>query len=177
MESGMRGRKPTATILKRLHGVETRRINNDEPIPRSGVSPCPSHFTPEQAELWNFALANAPPGMLKSLDIGLLEAWCVAYSIHRAATAELTRQGTITVVGVKNPDRRVAAPHIGIINRTAALLSRLSSELGFTPVSRSRIQVANPHSLSATYDDPSSETLDDFLLRGERLQAKFAKKH
>jgi P27 family predicted phage terminase small subunit len=115
--------------------------------------------------------------MLKSLDIGLLETWCVAYSIHRAATAELTRQGTITVIGVKNPDRRVPAPQIGIINRTAALMSRLSSELGFSPTARTRVQVSNPHSLFAAYDDPSSETLDDFLLRGERLRAKFAKKH
>jgi P27 family predicted phage terminase small subunit len=115
--------------------------------------------------------------MLKSLDIGLLEAWCVAYSIHRAATAELTRQGTITVIGVKNPDRRIAAPQIGIINRTATLLSRLASELGFSPTARSRVQVPSPPSLKTAYEDPSSESLDDFLLRGERLQAKYAKKH
>ena len=173
----MRGRKPTPTALKILHGVEGRRINRREPIPRSGLPPCPQHFTPEQAELWDFAVANAPPGMLKSLDMAVLEAWCVAYSIHRAATAELSREGVITVPGIKDPDRRVAAPQIGIINRTAALLSRLSSELGFSPSARSRVEVANPHSLSAANDDPPSETLDDFLLRGERLQAKFTKKH
>jgi P27 family predicted phage terminase small subunit len=173
----MRGRKPTPTMLKRLHGVEPRRINRHEPIPPSDLPPCPKHFTAEQAELWEFALTNAPPGMVKSLDIGLLEAWCVAYSIHRAATTELSREGLLTVPGIKDPDRRVAAPQIGIINRTAALLLRLSSELGFSPTARTRVQVANPHSLFAAYDDPSSETLDDFLLRGERLQAKFAKKH
>jgi P27 family predicted phage terminase small subunit len=177
----MRGRKPTPTALKRLHGVEARRINRHEPIPLPGFPPCPSHFTDEQAELWHFAVTNAPPGMVKSLDVGLLEAWCVAYSIHRAATAELSREGVITVPGIKDPDRRVAAPQIGIINRTAALLSRLSSELGFSPTARSRVQVPSPHSLNTADEDPSSESLDDFLLRGERLraraQAEIAKKH
>ena len=78
MEGRVRGRKPSPTVLKRLHGVEPRRINHDEPIPRVRLPPRPRHFTPEQAELWDSALTNAPPGMLKSLDMGLLEAWCVA---------------------------------------------------------------------------------------------------
>jgi hypothetical protein len=111
----MRGRKPAPTILKQLHGVEPRRINHHEPIPEHGLPPSPTHFTQEQAELWNYAVQSAPPGMLKSPDVGLLEAWCVAYSIHRAATAELAREGAITVPGIRDPDRRVAAPQIGII--------------------------------------------------------------
>jgi hypothetical protein len=74
----------------------------------------------------------------------------------------------------KNPDRRVAAPQIGIINRTAALLSRLSSELGFSPTARSRV-VASPHGLSNASDDPLSQSLDDFLLEGERMRAELQK--
>jgi P27 family predicted phage terminase small subunit len=177
----MRGRKPTPTALKRLRGVEPRRINHLEPVPLSGLPECPKHFTAEQAELWEFALTNAPPGMVKSLDAGLLEAWCVAYSIHRAATAELSREGGITVPGIKEPDRRVAAPQIGIINRTAALLSRLSGELGFSPTARSRVRVPTPFSSNSDYNDPPSQSLDEFLLEGKRLHAKLqaepAKKH
>ena len=43
--------------------------------------------------------------------------------------------------GIKYPDRKVAAPQIGIINRTAAILSRLASDLGFSPTARSRYEL------------------------------------
>lgn len=177
----MRGRKPTPTALKRLHGAEPRRINRDEPIPRSGLPLCPQHFTPEQAELWNYALMNAPPGMVKSLDVGLLEAWCVACSIHRAATEELAREGAVTVSGIKDPDRKVAAPQIGIINRTAAVMSRLASDLGFSPAARSRVRADPLGSVHAISDDASSESIEEYLRRGERLRTELetdlAKKH
>jgi P27 family predicted phage terminase small subunit len=168
----MRGRKPTPTILKRLHRVEARRINRNEPIPKSGLLPCPTHFTSEQAELWDQAIANAPPGLLTGLDLALFEAWCVAHSIHRAAVTELAREGALTVPGIKDPERKVAAPQIGIINRTAALMSRLASDLGFCPTARSRVQVNSVGRFNATEDDGSGESLEDYLRRGELLHAK-----
>ena len=171
MAERMRGRKPTPTLLKRLHAVEPRRINAREPIPNHGLPPCPAHFTPEQAELWDHAVQNAPPGMLKSLDAGVLEAWCVAYSIHRAATAELAREGAITVRGIKDPSRQVAAPQVGIINRTSALMSRLANDLGFSPVARSRVQVAD-NGVSATINEPPQVSLEEYLAEGRRLRAR-----
>jgi P27 family predicted phage terminase small subunit len=169
----MRGRKPMPTVLKRLHGVEPRRINDNEPpIPKAGLLPCPEHFTPEQAELWDHAIAIAPPGMMTGLDLGLLEAWCVAHSIHRAAVTELAREGALTVPGIKDPDRRVPTPVIGIITRTAALMSRLASDLGFSPTARSRVQVESVERFDAADDDAPRESLDEYLRRGKRLHAK-----
>jgi len=167
----MRGRKPIPTVLKKLHAVEARRINAREPIPERDLPPCPSHFTPEQAELWDHAVRSAPSGMLRSLDLGVLEAWCVTYSVLRAATAELAQQGTITVPGIKDPSRRVAAPQVGIINRASAVMSRLANDLGFSPVARSRVQVQNNGPVPTTCES-ASVSLDDYLAEGERLRAK-----
>jgi P27 family predicted phage terminase small subunit len=173
MEVVMRGRKPTPTVLKRLHGVEPRRINNNEPpIAKAGLLPCPQHFTPDQAELWDQAIAHAPPGMLKVLDLALLEAWCVAHSIHRAAVTELSREGALTVPGIKDPDRRLVAPQVGLINRTAALMSRLASDLGFSPTARSRVQVESVERFNADDDDAPRESLEEYLRRCKQLDAK-----
>jgi P27 family predicted phage terminase small subunit len=167
----MRGRKPSSTVLKRLHGVEPRRINPREPMPERGLPTPPVHFTREQAELWDHAVRNAPPGMLKSLDAGVLEAWCVVHSVFRAATAELAREGALTVRSVKDPDRRVAAPQVGIINRASAMMSRLANDLGFSPVARSRVQVPE-NGLSAVSRNTSQVSLEEFLAEGDRLRAK-----
>jgi P27 family predicted phage terminase small subunit len=113
--------------------------------------------------------------MLKSLDAGVLEAWCVAYSIHRAATTELAREGAITVRGIKDPSRRVTAPQIGIINRTSALMSRLANDLGFSPVARSRVQVPD-NGVSATIDEPPQVSLEEYLAEGRRLRARLEAK-
>jgi P27 family predicted phage terminase small subunit len=177
----MRGRKPLPTALKHLHGVELRRINQHEPTPEHGLPSCPLHFTPEQAGLWDDAVRCAPSGMLRALDVGLLEAWCVAYSIHRAATVELAQEGAITVRSVKDRDRRVAAPQIGIINRAGALMARLAADLGFSPSARSRVQVASIPGFGSVGNDASSTSLDDYIMKGEQLrtkvQAKPAAKH
>jgi P27 family predicted phage terminase small subunit len=110
--------------------------------------------------------------MRKVLDLALLEAWVVAHSIHRAATAELAREGALTVPGIKDPDRRLVAPQVGLINRTAAVMSRLASDLGFSPTARSRVQVESVERFNTADGDAPRESLEEYLRRGKQLHAK-----
>src|SRR4051794_23870482 len=54
----MRGRKPKATLLKKLHGSEQPR-NPLEPQPVGDLSEPPAHFNEDQRAIWQQALAAA----------------------------------------------------------------------------------------------------------------------
>jgi P27 family predicted phage terminase small subunit len=178
----MRGRRPAPTILKRLHGVEARRINHLEPRPRSGLPEPPAHFTPEQHEVWAQAVQSAPPGLLSPADAALLESWTVAWCLHRRATVELERAGSLTVPSASDPARQMPSPLITIIVKTSAIIARAVADLGFTPTCRSKViqsgggrNPGEPH--NGLGQVPS---LAEYLAEGDRLrekdQAELAKK-
>src|SRR5690348_10847458 len=106
----MRGRRPTPSMLKKLHGVESRRINHLEPLSQPGLPEPPAHFTAEQRAVWSQAVESAPPGLLSPADAALLEAWTVAWCLHRRATVELERAGSLTVPSASDPARQMPSP-------------------------------------------------------------------
>jgi P27 family predicted phage terminase small subunit len=179
----MRGRRPTPTILKQLHGVEPRRINHQEPRPKSGAPEPPAHFTPEQHALWAQAVQSAPPGLLSPADAALLETWVTAWSLHRRATVELERAGSLTTPSASDPARRMPSPLITVIAKTSAIMARAVTELGFTPTSRSRVaQNSGTRTSGEPYETPEQAvSLEEYLAEGERLreklQAELVKKH
>jgi phage terminase small subunit len=136
----MRGRRPAPTILKKLHGVESRRVNHLEPRQKSGRPEPPAHFTAEQQAVWAQAVESAPPGLLSPADAALLESWVVAWCLHRRATMEL-EQGPLTVPSASDPARRMPSPLITVIAKTSAIslaqwsnwASRRQAEPKFTP--------------------------------------------
>lgn len=137
----MRGRKPTPTVLKKLHRSD-EPINPDEPKPIGDVTPdtAPEHFDADQRAAWAYALHHAPPGMLKMIDAGVLECWVVAHCYHRQAVKLQAQMGTRGLV-VRTPNTRqlVQSPFLPIINRQALIMSKLAAELGFSPTSRPRV--------------------------------------
>src|SRR5690349_17543959 len=151
----MRGRRPTPTVLKRLHGVEPRRINHLEPKPSPGLPEPPAHFTPEQRAVWAQAVQSAPMGLLCRSDEALLETWTVAWCLHRRATVELERSGSLTVPSASDPARQMPSPLITIIAKTSAIMTRAVVELGFTPSGRSRIaQGSGTRTSGEPYETP-----------------------
>jgi P27 family predicted phage terminase small subunit len=138
----MRGRKPKPTVLKDLHGSEEPR-NPNEPIPLGDATDdpaeCPPHFNADQRDAWEYAVRHSPPGMVKRIDTPVLEAWVVAHCLHRRATEQMTR--STLLVRSPNVEFPMQNPLIPIINRQALIMTKVASELGFTPVSRPRIQV------------------------------------
>jgi phage terminase small subunit len=92
--------------------------------------------------------------MLKRLDRDILAAWVVASDIHATAAMKQTEidagrdavlltlvGGTLNAEGTRVGGQLQQSPYLPIINRQALIMARLASELGFSPVSRSRVDV------------------------------------
>jgi phage terminase small subunit len=97
---------------------------------------------------WAYAMVNSPPGLLKWIDRGALVVWVVAEDLHRqAAIAQgkvglLVRIKTRATIGADDPGVPAASPYINIINQQAKIMLKAAGELGFTPVSRPRINAS-----------------------------------
>lgn len=93
----------------------------------------PRWFNAALRDKWNEMLETAPKGLLTGTDKDLLVTWCVACVGHAAAakdliSEEMTMEHDNGVV--------VANPKIGIMNKHAETMMRLSKLLGFNPASR-----------------------------------------
>lgn len=110
-------------------------------------------MTRRQKLVWRNAIANAPQGLLSRMDAGLLTNWVIACDTHREACEKARGLGLI----VKSPNKGIPMqnPYLPIINRQAEIMIRAAGDLGFTPISRSRLarleETSAPKTLS---DDP-----------------------
>jgi len=173
----MRGHLKKMPAMKVLHG-STEPMNPDEPIPEGDLSDdptsAPDHFNKDQREAWEFAIRNSPPKLLKKLDTGILEAYCVALCLHRRAVRELGDGDLMHVEGA----RIFTTPLVSMINKQGDLVRKHSNELGFSPISRPRILADNSRTpaLGATLNsqsharpkDAPKQSLEDYLAGAPR---------
>lgn len=160
----IRGRKPKPTHLKLVTGNPgKRKLNKREPKPVGNLRLPPDWLTPTQQESWSYAMANAPAGMLKRLDRGVLVVYVVAEDMHRTAvirqarldaTAMASGEGapllvrTTASAAAKTEHQRAAtlvqSPYLAIINRQSQVMLKAAEQLGFTPAARPRIMADAP---------------------------------
>ena len=132
------GRPPVPTALKIIRGNPgKRKINPNEPKPVGDLVEPPAHFDEDLRAVWQYAIENAPPGLLKKIDSSALEIWCEAHVLHRRAVGEVRKFGIL----VKPPksDVPVQSPWLPIVNKQAFIMLRAIDHLGFSPASRTRI--------------------------------------
>ncbi|GAB3368347.1 phage terminase small subunit P27 family [Lysobacter rhizosphaerae] len=135
----MRGRKPKPTHLKLLNGNPGRRpINRAEPLPKGDLHEAPEWLSDSQRAGWAYAIASAPAALLKRIDRALLTIWVVAEDLHREASEAINANGAI--ITTRNGER-AQNPYMAVMNRQVPVMLKAASELGFTPASRSRIQL------------------------------------
>ena len=138
----MAGRKPKPTALKLLAGNPGgRKLNKQEPIPSGQLINPPEWMTNEQKADWKTAIENAPRGLLKKLDGSALSVFIVAKDLHRQACQAVEKFGMITKSPIKGDP--VQNPYLPIINKQAQIMIKTASELGFTPSSRTRVNVGD----------------------------------
>jgi P27 family predicted phage terminase small subunit len=136
----MRGRKPVPTKLKIVRGNPGKRaLNHDEPIPPGDLAEPPDWLSASQKAGWNYAIENAPKGLLKCLDRSVLTAWVVAEDLHRRASEQVDKFGILTKA--PNTGLAIQSPYLPVVNKQAAIMMKAAEQLGFSPVSRSRIQL------------------------------------
>jgi P27 family predicted phage terminase small subunit len=130
----VKGRKPKPTYLKLLAGNPGKRpLNEAEPKPKGDLAEAPEWMTDAQRAIWTEAISHAPRGLLKKLDDSVFTAWVVARDFHRQATMACAERGLMT----KGEGKQ--SPYLTVVNRQAVMMVKCASELGFTPVARSRV--------------------------------------
>ena len=136
----MKGRRPKPTHLKLVTGNPgKRKLNSGEPKPQGNLKDAPAWLTKQQKEGWRYAIGNAPLGLLKRLDRSVLVAWVVAEDLHRRAAKAVEAHGMIQEYE-SGPQQ---SPWVAILNKQAQIMMKAAADLGFSPSSRSRIQVAD----------------------------------
>jgi len=130
-------KKPTA--LKLVAGNPGKRaLNKLEPKPRGNLYDAPDWLTDTQRVGWAYAIESAPFGLLKRIDRSTLVAWVVAEDLHRQAAEKLNGGAML----IKTPNGMpVQSPYLSILNKQAMIMLKAASEMGFTPASRSRVEV------------------------------------
>lgn len=141
----MRGRKPKPTALHDLQGTRNatrHKARADEPQAPGALDRAPpDHLTEGQKESWRFALDNAPAAVLRRIDRGLLVAWVILEDLLRKANRELESSDKDSLYPLLTRGKGGVGvnPYVLIIDRCARGMSKLASELGFSPASRPRI--------------------------------------
>jgi P27 family predicted phage terminase small subunit len=136
----MRGRKPKPTRLKLITGNPGKRpINAREPKPTVTAPTCPAHLNPSAKAEWKrLARQLHVLGMLTDLDRAALAAYCQAYG----RWAEAERKLKDTPMLLKLPSGIIQqSPWLAIANKQVELMAKFMSELGLSPVSRTRVDV------------------------------------
>lgn len=152
--------RPTPTMLKIIRGNPgCRPINKAEPRPVGDLKEPPAWMDPLMQEAWNYAIENAPPGLLKRLDAGALATWVAAHVTFQIAVMEVRKGGLLTRASKKEGAGIIQNPFLAIQNKQAIIMLRAASEMGFTPSSRSRIMLGElMPTEGSVWDDIESAT-------------------
>ena len=158
-----RGRKPTPIELKLLKGNPGKRAINAKAQVLQQHEALPGDATPnmlleEAKPYWDHAIAHAPRGLLRKLDIYLLAAWCNAayryeFNMRLAAKSDVIPVRGAKLAGLDPKDRPVMHNPFSTAARAYLKdMTMLAAELGFTPSSRARLGAAEIAAPSV--DDP-----------------------
>ena len=128
------------TKEKKLRG--TLRADRDQTevldVVASGEIAMPDDLTAEEVELWNHAVTSAPAGLLSAIDRSVLRTWVAATVMANRAAATLAREG-LSVTARNGYQQK--HPEFDCWKVATATQSRASAQLGFDPLSRSKVKV------------------------------------
>lgn len=156
----MKGRKPKPTQFKVLTGNPgQRRLNDREPKPKPKLPPCPDRLTGAAREAWlRFSKPLAECGIATKIDATALEMLCDQYATYVDCMEKVRASGVIWVANERDerglPVFRYS-PFLKAANEALASVTRLLTEFGMTPSSRSRVR--------ANEASTPREELDEFL--------------
>jgi phage terminase small subunit len=142
----MRGRKPIPTDIHKLMGTFRTNVQGrarvGEPKVDAELPPePPATLTPSQAAIWAHAVAHAPKGVLKAIDLSLFLGWITAFDEHeRARMAQVkldARGGGLDFLMKNKAGDMILSPYLAVTDRCARRMTKLASELG-SPRRRAR---------------------------------------
>jgi len=132
-----RGRKPKPTKLKKLEGVRTDRINENEPEPQLGKVTCPGFLSKEAKAEWKrIAPELVRLGLLTPIDRAAFAAYCQSYGRWVEVERLLLDKG---ILAKGNKGQIIASPLLWISSSAVKAMLKFGIEFGLTPSSRSRL--------------------------------------
>lgn len=132
------GRKPKPNVIKLLENNPGGRPLPEELEVEGDIGDMPSWFNEFQAEAWRHVMENAPPGLLKSVDMSLMVVHCVAAGQLKESTLMLEREGMIEYT-IKGESKRNNWQLIQ--SKAMEITLKTASEMGFTPASRQKVTI------------------------------------
>ncbi|MDB5507108.1 MAG: Terminase [Devosia sp.] len=130
----MRGRKPKPNTLHVIDGGIGRTVSG-KPRPPT----CPSHLNPSAKVEWRrLAPSLFQRGIIGEADRASLAAYCQAYGRWVEAERKLAE----TPLLIKLPSGYIQqSPWLTIANKQLEIMAKFMSELGLSPVSRTRVAI------------------------------------
>lgn len=165
---GVGGVKPKSTKAHKIEGTfRPTRHGRRKPVKVKGtLREPPSYLSPFEQECWRHTVQYAPQDVLARIDRGTLAAYAVAEARllqavqaqnKYTAKCEAEDPPGDPLVWETKTGAFIQSPYLGIINRATDKVLKLASEMGFTPVSRTRLSAATGEAL----DLPPASSPDD----------------
>lgn len=137
------GRTAKPAALKKIDGNPGKRKINKKEINfvsdnLVNIKP-PSDLTTNAKKMWNFIINEMPEELFKTVDLGELKTYCIAFDLHAQAYAKIKEQGLL----VKSPVQGVLVQnaYLPILNKQAEMMIKCASNLGLTPTARAKLQL------------------------------------
>lgn len=103
-----------------------------------GLEP-PKDLSTAAKKMWKFILSEMPSDLFKTVDMGELKTYCIAYELHAEAYKKIKEQGMLVKSPVKG--ELVQNAYLPILNRQSEIMAKCASNLGLTPTARAKIQM------------------------------------
>ncbi len=147
------GRKAVPTALKVIKGTDQPcRTNKSEPKAGTDKLRCPASLPPEAKKFWKkFVPELKAIGVVKNTDLPAIEALCLKYAEWQEYQEKVRTMGAL----VKSPKNGypIASPYFGMANKAFDQFSKMLTEFGMTPSSRTKVVVTDPDSGKDDWDD------------------------
>jgi P27 family predicted phage terminase small subunit len=138
--------RPKPTALRVIEGNRSGRpLPKNEPKPRRGLPPAPSHLDAVARAEWERVTPELQAiGMLTVIDGAVLAAYCMAFSRWSEAESAIARmkardQLTGALMIKTSNGNAIQNPLVGTANKAMLLMARFAVEYGLTPAARAHI--------------------------------------
>lgn len=161
---GERGPLPKPTARKRLEGNPGHReLPDDEPEPRllAYVPPPPDWLPPLACDAWRLVTVELHAvDMLATLDLPILEMWCIAYSSWRAMFDDVRKNGFTQEFSDSEGNLKYSqpTPAATLLGKFASDCNRWAKVLGLGPAYRVGLRMGDGPK-KATPVDPIAAVL------------------
>jgi P27 family predicted phage terminase small subunit len=145
----MTGRKPKPLALHLVDGSikkqrrerKTALLNTPQPV--LGVAAPPETFSDEHRAVWARLVADSPDGLLTRCDYDVFVNYVLLIVARDKAMRQYIETGCVVLIRSTDGNNRMQPnPLMRELRRVLEQLRPLQAELGFTPMSRSRVQLA-----------------------------------